>query len=77
MDYRRCHDPLRTPVQPKQLRHAPEPAPPAYGRYGALQNEVPEEDMEWDLEGPDGDPMEDFGISLPRESLSWSRREEE
>ena len=65
-EYRRRPDPLRTPVQPMQLRHTPKPAPPAYGRYGPLQDEVPEEETEWDLEGPDGDPMEDFGISPAR-----------
>ena len=59
-DYGRRRDPLRTPVQPKRPRHAPKPAPPAYGRYGALRDGVPEEDMEWDLQGPDGDPIEDF-----------------
>ena len=30
-DYRRCRDPLRTPVQPKRPRHAPGPAQPADG----------------------------------------------
>ena len=76
-EYRRRRDPLRTPVQPKRPRRAPEPAPPAHGRYGPLGDEVPEEDTEWDLEGPDGDPMEDFGISPPRGSASRRRREEE
>ena len=50
---------------------SPPPAPlfrpgharPAYGRYGALQDTVAEDDMKWDIEGPNGDPMEDFGIS--------------
>ena len=65
-DYRRRRDPLRTPVHPKRPKRAPEPAPPAYGRYGALRDEVPEEDMEWDIDGADGDPMEDFGITPPR-----------
>ena len=36
-DHRRCRDPLCTPVQPKRPRHAPEPAPPVYGRYGVLR----------------------------------------
>ena len=67
-DYRPCRDPLCTPVQPKRHRHAPEPAPPAYGRYGALRDKGPEEDMECDIKGPDGDPMGDFGISPPPES---------
>ena len=62
-DYRRYRDPLRTPRQPMHPPHAPEPAPPAHGRYRALQDQVPEEDMEWDNEGSDGDPLKDFGIS--------------
>ena len=35
--------------------------------------------MEWDLEGPDADPMEDFGISPAWESVSQSsqQRDEE
>ena len=33
--------------------------------------------MERDLEGPDRDPMEDFGISPPWGSASRRRREEE
>ena len=76
-DYRRCRDPLRTPVQPKRPRHAPEPAPPAYGGYKGLRDEVPEEDMDWDVEGPDGDPMEDLRISPPRRSAGRRRCEEE
>ena len=76
-DYRRRRDPLQNPVQPKRLRHAPEPAPPAYGRYGSLQDEVPDEDTEWDVENPDGDPVEDFWISPPWGSASCRRCEEE
>ena len=49
----------------------------AYGRYGPLRDEVPEEDTEWDLKGPNADPMEDFGISPPRASASWRRRKED
>ena len=64
-DYHRRRDPLQSPFEPKRPGHAPEPTPPAYGRYGALRVEVPEEDMEQDLEGPDGDPMEDFVGSSP------------
>ena len=37
---------------------------------------MPEEDTEWDLLGPDGDPMEDFGISPTRESASRRRRQD-
>ena len=73
-DYRRHRDPLRSPAQPKRPRHAPELAPPACGRYGALRDDVPEEDMGWDLEGPDGDPMEDFRISPTGASASRSRQ---
>ena len=75
--YHRRHDPLRTPVQPKRPRCTLEPVPPAYGRYGPLRHEVPDEDTEWNLEGPDGDPMEDFGISPPQGSASRRRSEEE
>ena len=76
-DYRRRRAPLRTPVQPKRQKHDLEAAAPAYGRYRALRDEVPEEDMEWDLEGPGEDPMQDFGISPPRGSVSRSRRQQE
>ena len=74
-DYRRRCDPLCTLVQLKQQRHNTEPAPPAYGRYVALRAEVPEEDMEWYIEGPNGDLMEHFGFSPPRGSACWSRRQ--
>ena len=78
-DYRRRRDCLLSLVQPKRLRLAPEPAPPAYGRYGALRNEVSKEGTEWDIKGPDGDTMEDFRISPPRgsDSRSYRQREEE
>ena len=76
-DYHRRCDPLRTLLEPKRPRHNPEPAPPAYGRYGWLQDEVPKEDTEWDLDLPDEDPMEDLGFSPTRGSASWRRREEE
>ena len=33
--------------------------------------------MESDIEGPDGDSMEDFGISPPQGSVSRSRRKRE
>ena len=72
-DYRRRRHPLRTLAQAKRSRHALKPAPPAYRRYGALQDEVPDKDMEWDLENADGD----LGISPPQGSASWSCREEE
>ena len=76
-DYSSCRDPLRTPVQPKRPTHALEPSSAAYGRYGALRNEVPEEDMKWDLKAPAGHAMEDLRISPPRGSASRSRREKE
>ena len=65
-DYRRRRDPSRTPILPKSLRHAPEPAPPLYGWYGALRDEVPEVDMDRDMDGPGGDSMHDFEIIHPR-----------
>ena len=76
-EYRRRRDPLRTPFQPKRPRRAPRPAPPSQGRYGPLGDEVPKEDTEWDLEGPEGDPLEDFRISPPRGSAGRRRGEEE
>ena len=36
-----------------------------------------EDDMEWDLEGSDGDSIEDFAISSSRRSASWRHCEEE
>ena len=38
---------------------------PAYGRHGVLRDEIPEDVTEWDIEGDDGDPIEDFRITLP------------
>ena len=48
-----------------------------YGLYGALRDEVPEKDMECHIEGPDGDPMEDFGISPRQGSASCSPQQRE
>ena len=80
-DYRGRHDPLRTPVLPTRPRCAPEPAPPAYGRYGALNNDFLEGDVEWDIDGDNEDPMEDFGITPTRgkqqEAANRSRRRRE
>ena len=71
---------------PQTTRPAPQPRSPkvpevfpgasqtAYGRYGALGDEVPEEDVRWDMEGPNGDPMEDFRITPPRGAINRSRR---
>ena len=47
-DYHQRPDLLCTPVHPKRLKRAR-----AYGRYGALRDEVPEENMEWDINGAD------------------------
>ena len=72
-DYRRRPDHLCTPSRPESPRHAPEPAPPSYGRYGALRGA-------YDIEVTDGDAMDDFEISTPRGSVSCScrqRQEEE
>ena len=38
---------------------------------------MPEEETHWDLEGPNGDPMDDLWISPPQGSASHRRREEE
>ena len=77
-EHRRRRNPLRTPVHHQRTRHALEPAPPAYGPYGVLRDEVPEEGMEWDIDGRDGDHMEDFGIipaqGARREDASQSCR---
>ena len=59
----RC-DPVRTALHLKRPKRAPEPAPPAYGRYAGLENQVPEEGLELDIDEADGDPMQDFAITL-------------
>ena len=83
--HRRC-DPLQTPVQPKRPGHALERAQPAHGRCGPLRDEVPEEDTEWDLKRPDGDPWrtpgsthhgdQEAGGAVTRRS-TWNRYAEE
>ena len=55
-----CSKPRTRPPE-----RAPEPAAPTYGRYGVLRDEVPGEDI-CNIDGDDGDPMEDFGIN-PRQ----------
>ena len=75
-DYCQRCDPLCIPDHPKRQKRAPEQAPPAYGRYGALIDEVPEEDMEWDVNGADGHPMENFRITPARGKATRSRRPE-
>ena len=65
-DYHRGRDPLLTPVRPKRPKRAPEPAPPVVGRYGVLRDGVPSEDMEWDINRANGDPMRDLGVTPPQ-----------
>ena len=74
-DYHRRRYLLCIPVQPKRPRHAPEQAPLANGQYGALRDKVSEKGMERDIGSPDGDRMEDFGISPSGGSASRSRRQ--
>ena len=50
--------PTPHPQSPHEPEICPGTRPTVYGRYGALRDEVLEEDMEWDMEGPEGDPME-------------------
>ena len=61
-------------LTPKSPRHDPEPALPAYGRYRASPDEVPEAT---DIDVPDEDPVDDFKISAPRGSVSCSRQQRE
>ena len=42
-------------------------------RRMALRNEVPEEDMDWDIGGPKSNPMEDLGIGPQQRLASRSR----
>ena len=51
---------------PLPLR-APEPER-SYGPYGVLEDEIPEGEMDWDLEEDAAGAMEDYGISPPRAS---------
>ena len=64
---------------PKRPEGAQEQAPPAYGQYGALRDEVPEEDMEADRHRVDDDPIKDFGVTPTRrgqtEATSESHQE--
>ena len=72
--------PLRITDAPRRPGRAPEPAPPRYGWYGALRDEVPERDHDWDIDAGD-DPMEDYGITPARgerrEAVAWRRRHQE
>ena len=67
-EYRNRRAPPRTPVRPRRPAPALEPIPMAGGRYGGLRDEVPREDVEWDVgEGEDLDlDLEEFDISPPR-----------
>ena len=74
--------PPRTPVRPQRPAPVPEPIPMAGGRYGGLRDEVPGEDVEWDVGGGEED-LEEFGITPPRgvrreaaERSRWRRDEE-
>ena len=84
-EYRNRRAPLRTPVRPRRPAPALEPIPMAGGRYGGLRDEVPGEDVEWDVgEGEDLDlDPEEFDISSSRgvqreaaERSRWRRDEE-
>ena len=68
----------------KSPRHALEPAPLTESRYGALRDEVPEENIQGDIDRADAHFMEDFGITASRgERLQatsrscWHHEEEE
>ena len=64
-DYHRWREPLHTSVQPEPPRQAREPAPRAYGRYGALRDEVPEEDMDMTSRVPMETPWRTSGSAHP------------
>ena len=64
-EYHSRRAPGRTPVRLRRPAPAQEPIPMAGGRYGGLRDEVPGEDVEWDVGGGDED-LEEFGITPPR-----------
>ena len=64
-EYRIRRAPLRITDAPRCPERTPKPALPSYGRYGALRDEVPEGDQDWDIDAGD-DPMEEYGITPPR-----------
>ena len=76
-EYHNRRAPPRTPVCPRRHATVPEPIPLARGRYNGLRDEVPGEDVEWDVGGGEED-LEEFGITLPRgvrrEAAERSRR---
>ena len=81
-EYHNRRAPLRTPVRPPRPAPVPEQIPMAGGRYGALRDEVPGGDVEWDVGGGEED-LEEFGITPPRgvrreaaERSRWRRDEE-
>ena len=65
-DYKTSYGPLHSPPDSSRQGRAPEPAPSAYGPYGVLIDEAPDEDTELDIKRDDGDAMDDFGITPPR-----------
>ena len=76
-EYHNRRAPPRTQVRPRRPAPAHKPIPMAGGRYGGLRNEVPGEDVEWDVGGGEED-LEEFGIYPPRgvrrEAAERSRR---
>ena len=76
-EYHNCRAPPRTPLRPRRPAPGQEPIPMAGGRYGGLIDEVPGEDVEWDVGGGEED-LEEFGITPPRgvrrEAAERSRR---
>ena len=81
-EYHNLCVPQRTPVRPPRPAPVPEPIPMAGGRYRGLRDEVPGEDVEWDVGGGEED-LEEFGITPPRgvrreaaERSSWHRDEQ-
>ena len=79
-EYRIRRGPLRIPDVPRRPDRASEPAPPRYGRYGALRDKIPEGDQDWNIDVGDV-PMEDYGIPQPRgerqEAAARRRRHQE
>ena len=81
-EYHNRRAPPRTPVRPRRPAPAQEPIPMVGGRYGGLRDEVPREDVEWDV-GMGEEDLEEFGITPPcgvrREAAECSRgrRDEE
>ena len=79
--HNRCAPP-RTRVRRRRPAPAQEPIPMAGGRYGGLREEVPVEDVEWDV-GRGEEDLEEFGITPPRgvrreaTERSCRRRDEE